>query len=85
MKIQQAYIADFLRSPISNVRKGKSVYTGIHPVDLSSIPVKEIVKRNNLTPDKIDEVRWAVTTPVDKQWKMGRFVAIVGLGEKVPG
>ena len=85
MKTQQAYIADFLRSPVSNVRKGKSAYTGIHPVDLSSVPVKEIVRRNNLTPDLIDELRWAVTTPIGKQWKIGRFIAIVGLSEKVPG
>lgn len=85
MKIQDAYIVDAARTPISNVRKGKSAYSEMHPVDLASALVKKLAERNSLKPEFIDDNRWAVTTPIAQQWKMGRFISLVGFGESVPG
>lgn len=86
MKIQQSYIVDAARTPIARVKGGKCAYSEIHPVDLASTLVKEVVKRNNLNPQKIDDCLIGVTVPVAEQGLcIGRQVSIVGLDEKVAG
>jgi acetyl-CoA C-acetyltransferase len=65
-----AYIVDAVRTPRAR-RKGK--FAGIHPVDLLTFPLNEIVSRNKVDPATIEDVLvGCVTQTLEQGWCVGR-------------
>ena len=85
LKNQQAYIIDAIRTPIGR-GKENGVFASIHPVDLGGIPVKEILKRNNLKPTDIEDLIYGCASPVAEQGlNIARLIAITSLDVTIPG
>lgn len=65
-----AYIVDAVRTPRAR-KKGK--FAGIHPVDLLTFPLNEIVSRNKIDPLTIEDVLvGCVTQTLEQGWCVGR-------------
>jgi acetyl-CoA acetyltransferase family protein len=65
-----AYIVDAVRTPRAR-RKGK--FAGIHPVDLLTFPLNEIVSRSKIDPAAIEDVLvGCVTQTLEQGWCVGR-------------
>ncbi len=80
-----AYIIDAIRTPIGR-GKDTGVFAEVHPVDLGGIPVKELVKRNNLKPTDIEDLIYGCASPVAEQGlNIARLIAITALDITVPG
>ena len=79
-----AVIVDAVRTPTGR-RNG--VFKDIHAVDLASIPLQAIVKRNNLDPTLIDDVIMGNVSQTGEQaYNIGRNAALAaGFPEEVPG
>jgi acetyl-CoA acetyltransferase family protein len=68
--MSQSYIVDTTRTPRAK-KKGK--FAKIHPVDLLTFPLNEIVSRNNLDPALIeDALIGCVTQTLEQGWCVGR-------------
>ncbi len=82
---QEAYIVDAIRTPIGRGKEG-CAFSEMHPVDLGGIPVKELLKRNNLKPTDIEDLIYGCASPVAEQGlNIARIIAINALHESVPG
>ena len=82
---QEAFIVDAIRTPIGRGKEGCAFWE-MHPVDLGGIPVKELVKRNNLKPTDIEDLIYGCSSPVAEQGlNIARIIAITALSELVPG
>ena len=69
-----AYIIDAVRTPRSK-RKGK--LSTVHAVDLMTYPMNELVKRNNLPLDQIDDVVLGCVTQTGEQgWCVARAAVL---------
>ena len=79
-----AVIVDAVRTPTGR-RNG--VFKDIHAVDLASIPLRALVKRNNLDPTLIDDVIMGNVSQTGEQaYNIGRNAALAaGFPEEVPG
>ena len=79
-----AVIVDAVRTPTGR-RNG--VFKDIHAVDLASIPLQALVKRNNLDPALIDDVIMGNVSQTGEQaYNIGRNAALAaGFPEEVPG
>jgi acetyl-CoA acyltransferase len=79
-----AVIVDAVRTPTGR-RNG--VFKDIHAVDLASIPLEALVKRNNLDPALIDDVIMGNVSQTGEQtYNIGRNAALAaGFPEEVPG
>ncbi len=79
-----AFIIDHVRTPRAR-RKGK--FQSVHPVDLLTYPLNSLVKRNNIAPDKIEDVIMGCVTQVNEQsWCVARAGALAaGWPITVPG
>ena len=79
-----AVIIDAVRTPTGR-RNG--VFKEIHAVDLASIPLEALVKRNNLDPALIDDVIMGNVSQTGEQaYNIGRNAALAaGFPEEVPG
>ena len=85
MKNQNAYIVDAIRTPIGR-GKDSCAFSEMHPVDLGGIPVKELLKRNNLKPTDIEDLIYGCASPIAEQGlNIARLVAITALDVTVPG
>lgn len=85
MKNSQAYIVDAIRTPIGRGKDG-CAFSEMHPVDLGGIPVKELLKRNNLKPTDIEDLIYGCASPVAEQGlNIARIIAINALDVSVPG
>ena len=85
LRNQNAYIVDAIRTPIGRGKEG-SVFSEVHPVDLGGIPVKELLKRNNLKPTDIEDLIYGCASPIAEQGlNVARLVAICALDVTVPG
>lgn len=85
MKNQNAYIVDAIRTPIGRGKEG-CAFSDVHPVDLGGIPVKELLKRNNLKPTDIEDLIYGCASPVAEQGlNIARTIAITALDVSVPG
>ena len=82
--MRTAYIIDGLRSPIG--KKGQSL-KGIHAVDLLGLVIKELVNRNLINPQEIDDVIAGCVSQLGEQTgNIGRNASLAaGLPETVPG
>lgn len=80
----EAVIVDTIRSPIGR-RKG--ALSGTHPVDLLGYILKQLVERNRLSPELVDDVIVGCVDQVDEQAvNIARNAWLsAGLPETVPG
>ena len=85
MKYSQVYIVDAVRTPIGRGKEG-CAFSEMHPVDLGGIPVKELIKRNNLKPTDIEDLIYGCASPIAEQGlNIARLIAITALDVTVPG
>lgn len=74
--MKNAVIVDYLRSPFA--RAGKGDFVEVRPDDLVASVIKEIVKRNNLKQDDIEDIKLGCAFPEGEQGlNMGRQVAFI--------
>ena len=86
--MNNAYIFDGLRTALGRAKRGdkKGVFSDIHPVDLASPLVSELINRNNLSPTNIEDVIFGCAAPCGEQgFNIGRLISVKALGEDVPG
>lgn len=82
---QEAYIVDAIRTPIGRGKEGCAFWE-MHPVDIGGVPVKELLKRNNLKPTDIEDLIYGCASPVAEQGlNVARTIAITSLDVTVPG
>lgn len=82
---QEAYIIDSIRTPIGRGKEGCAFWE-MHPVDLGGVPVRELLKRNNLKPTDIEDLIYGCASPVAEQGlNVARTIAITSLDVTVPG
>lgn len=68
--MKSAFIVDAVRTPRAR-RKGK--FSSVHPVDLLTYPLNTLVKRNNVEPEKVEDVLvGCVTQTLEQGWCVGR-------------
>jgi acetyl-CoA acyltransferase len=68
--MKQAYIVDAVRTPRAR-RKGK--FSTVHPVDLLTYPLNELVSRTKIAPEVVDDVLvGCVTQTLEQGWCVGR-------------
>jgi acetyl-CoA acyltransferase len=83
--MQEAYLIDLVRTPMGRGKLGSSL-SEIHPVDLGAVPVKALLKRNNLKATDIEDLIMGCVTPCGEQgMNIGRLIALLALDESVPG
>jgi acetyl-CoA acyltransferase len=82
--MRNAVIVDAVRTPVGR-RNG--MFKDIHSVDLASIPLEAIVKRNDLDPELIEDVIMGNVSQTGEQaYNVGRNAALAaGFPESVPG
>jgi acetyl-CoA acyltransferase len=80
----EAYIVDAVRTPRAR-RKG--CFSSVHPVDLLTYPLNELVRRNQIDPGQIEDVAiGCVTQCLEQAWCVGRAgVLASGWPFSVPG
>lgn len=83
MQVREAVIVEAVRTPIG---KRNGSLSGIHPVDLSAIVLRELVRRSGIDPGDIDDVMWGCVTQLgDQSSNVGRFATLAaGWPESVP-
>lgn len=81
----KAVIVDWLRSPFHRAHKGK--LTNFRPDEMAGQIAKEIIKRNNISPDLIDDILIGCAYPEGEQgYNIGRIITYLGgMPNKVPG
>jgi acetyl-CoA acetyltransferase family protein len=79
-----AYIIDTIRTPRA---KRNGSFSNIHPVDLASFPLTEIIKRHNLNPHTIDDVIMGCVAQRGEQDNdiARKAILAAGLPEAIPG
>lgn len=82
--MRSAVIVDAVRTPIGR-RNG--MFKNIHPVDLASIPMEALIKRNDLDPELVEDVIMGNVSQTGEQaYNVGRNAALAaGFPESVPG
>jgi len=82
--MRSAVIVDAVRTPVGR-RNGQ--FKDIHSVDLASIPLEALIKRNDLDPELIEDVIMGnVSQTGEQSWNVGRNAALAaGFPESVPG
>ncbi|QII07310.1 thiolase family protein [Rhodococcoides fascians A25f] len=83
MQVREAVIVEAVRTPIG---KRNGSLSGIHPVDLSALVLRELVQRSGIDPGTIDDVMWGCVTQLgDQSSNVGRFATLAaGWPESVP-
>lgn len=83
MQNREAVIVEAVRTPIG---KRNGSLSGIHPVDLSAVVLRELVRRTGVDPGTIDDVMWGCVTQLgDQSSNVGRFAVLAaGWPESVP-
>ncbi len=82
--MRDAVIVEAVRTPVGR-RNG--VLSGVHPVDLSALVLRELIERTGVEPAAVDDVIWGVVSQVGEQtMNVGRnAVLAAGWPESVPG
>ena len=83
MQSREAVIVEAVRTPIG---KRNGSLSGIHPVDLSAIVLRELVLRTGIDPVIVDDVMWGCVTQLgDQSSNVGRFAVLAaGWPDSVP-
>lgn len=86
MPNQFAYIVEAVRSPLTKGRKD-GAFSELHPIDLGTQVVKELVKRSKLSnPELVEDIIFGCATPVGEQgFNIARSIARRAIGISVPG
>lgn len=81
----KAVIVDWLRSPFHRAHKGK--LSNVRPDEMAGYLAKTILKRNNLSPDLVDDILVGCAYPEGEQgYNIGRIMTYIGgLPNSVPG
>lgn len=83
--MKEAYIVEALRTPMGKGKKGGAFFD-VHPVDLASTVVAEIVNRSKLPSNAIEDVIFGCATPTGEQgFNIARTIARKALSLEVPG
>ncbi len=72
--MEDVYIVDFLRTPFSRFSRKepqKDVFYNIRPEELAGMVIDELIKRNNINPQDIDELITGCALQVGEQWAYG--------------
>lgn len=79
-----AYIVDAVRTPRG---KRNGSLSNLHPVDLAAVPLTEIIRRNGIDPNRIEDVIYGCVSQRDEQDNIVARKAILaaGLPESIPG
>lgn len=82
--MKKTYIIDAVRTPRAK-RKGE--YSNVHPVDLFTYPINEILKRNSIPKSDVDDViAGCVTQSGEQAWCIARSAVLAaGLPDEIPG
>ncbi|WP_306204898.1 thiolase family protein [Actinoplanes sp. RD1] len=82
--MRDAVIVGAVRTPVGRRRGGLS---GVHPVELSAVVLRELAARSGLDPADVEDVLWGCVSQVGEQsWNIGRnAVLAAGWPEQVPG
>lgn len=81
----KAVIVDWIRSPFHRAHKGK--LSNVRPDEMAGQLAKEIINRNNISPDLIDDILLGCAYPEGEQgYNIGRIISYLGgMPNKVPG
>ena len=83
--MESAFIVEALRTPMGRGKKD-GAFSETHPVELASTLIKEIVKRNGLNSNQIEDLILGCATPCGEQgFNIARTVARMALGNDIPG
>ena len=84
---RDAVIVGAVRSPVGVGKPVKGAFSGIHPVDLSSMVLQGLVQRTGIDPAIVDDVIWGCVSQVGEQaFNIGRNAALAaGFPEEVTG
>ena len=84
--MSEAFIVDAIRTPIGIGKEGGALEP-FEPVELTALVLKEIIKRNKIKPQRIDDVIWGCVTQIDDQGaNLARLSLLqAGFPPKVPG
>lgn len=82
--MRSAVIVDAIRTPIGR-RNGQ--FSGVHPVDLSAHVLTELLRRNDLGPEVVEDVVWGCVSQIgDQSSNVGRLAVLsAGWPESIPG
>ena len=67
MPINDAVIVSAVRTPVGVGKPGKGELSGIHPVDLSAIVLREVTARAGVDPAVVEDVIWGCVSQVGEQ------------------
>ena len=81
----KAVIVDWLRSPFHKAHKGK--LSNVRADEMAGYLAKTILQRNNLSPEKVDDILVGCAYPEGEQgYNIGRIITYIGgLPNSVPG
>lgn len=79
-----AYIVDAVRTPRG---KRKGSLSNVHPIDLATVPLTQIIERNHLDPTTIEDVIMGCVSQREEQDNViaRKAVMAAGLPESIPG
>ncbi|WP_295010444.1 thiolase family protein [uncultured Microbacterium sp.] len=84
---RDAVVVAARRTPVGIGKPERGALYGIHPVDLSTHPIRAVLAETGLDPALVDDVLWGCVSQVGEQsFNVGRNSALAaGLPEHVPG
>lgn len=84
---RDAVIVAARRTAVGVGKPDRGVFRGVHPVDLSTHPIRAVLADTGVDPDLVDDVLWGCVSQVGEQsFNVGRNAALAaGLPEHVPG
>ena len=84
---RDAVIVAARRTAVGIGKPERGVFSGVHPVDLSTHPIRAVLADTGVDPALVDDVLWGCVSQVGEQsFNVGRNAALAaGLPEHVPG
>ncbi|VXB32095.1 acetyl-CoA C-acyltransferase [Microbacterium sp. 8M] len=84
---RDAVIVAARRTAVGIGKPERGVFSGVHPVDLSTHPIRAMLEDTGVDPALVDDVLWGCVSQVGEQsFNVGRNAALAaGLPEHVPG
>ncbi|OZB86007.1 thiolase family protein [Microbacterium sp. 13-71-7] len=84
---RDAVIVAARRTAVGVGKPERGVFSGVHPVDLSTHPIRAVLADTGADPALVDDVLWGCVSQVGEQsFNVGRNAALAaGLPEHVPG
>jgi acetyl-CoA acyltransferase len=67
MPVNDAVIVSAVRTPVGIGKPVKGALSGVHPVDLSALVLREVVTRAGIDQSDVDDVIWGCVSPVGEQ------------------